>query len=65
MGNTAEQVRMTGTNGQVVACVPLVTSGSERDVKEALWGSRQVRSYVCVLGKLYDDGCLWKHEAAE
>ena len=56
---------MTGTNGQVVACVPLVTSDSERDVKVALWGSRQVRSYVCVLGKLYDDGCLWKHEAAE
>jgi hypothetical protein len=58
MGYTAEQVRMTGSNGQVVACVPLVTSDSERDVKEALWGSRQVRLYVCVLEKVYDDGCL-------
>lgn len=50
MRYTAEQVRMTGTNGQVVACVPLVTSDSERDVEEALW-------YLCVLEKLYD-GCL-------
>ena len=58
MGYTAEQVRMTGTNGQVVTCVPLVTSDSERDVEEALWGSRQGRLYVCVLEKVYDDGCL-------